>query len=159
MTEFEKADVDGNGSIDQSEWDRLALEDRRLKMADDDAQRDAQRKMAWFALFGMLLYPFAIIICNVANLDETKMKIATGELDWDLAAMKATENSWKDEWITLLFSIPLILAFCGDWGNQIVQAGFAALADMPGWYQYSLGGIVSASIGMRGVSKYFGGKK
>jgi len=30
---------------------------------------------------------------------------------------------------------------------------------MPAWYQYSLGGIVSASIGMRGVSKYFGGKK
>ena len=42
---------------------------------------------------------------------ETKMKIATGEIDWDIAAMKATENSWKDEWITLLFSIPLILAF------------------------------------------------
>ena len=30
---------------------------------------------------------------------QTKMKIATGELDWDLAAMKATENSWKDEWM------------------------------------------------------------
>src|SRR5210317_127471 len=87
---------------------------------------------------------------------EIKKKQLTGEIDWDLAAMKATENSWKDEWITLLFSIPLILAFCGDWGNQIVQAGFAALSDMPGWYQYSLGGIVSASIGMRGVSKYFG---
>jgi hypothetical protein len=88
-----------------------------------------------------------------------KMKIATGELDWDLAAMKATDNSLKDEWITLLFSIPLILAFCGDWGNEIVQDGFAALSNMPDWYQYSLGGIVSASIGMRGVSKYFGGKK
>ena len=62
MTEFQKADADGNGSIDQAEWDKLALEDKRLKMADDDAQRDAQRKMAWFALFGMLLYPFAIII-------------------------------------------------------------------------------------------------
>ena len=90
---------------------------------------------------------------------QTKMKIATGELDWDLEAMNATQNSWKDEWITLLFSIPLILAFCGDWGNQIVQAGFTALEVMPNWYQYSLGGIVSASIGMRGVSKFFGGKK
>ena len=89
---------------------------------------------------------------------ETKMKIATGEIDWDIAAMKATENSWKDEWITLLFSIPLILAFCGDWVNQIVQDGFLALSNMPSWYQYSLGGIVSASIGMRGVSKYFGKK-
>ena len=90
---------------------------------------------------------------------ETKMKIATGEIDWDIEAMKATQNSWKDEWITLLFSIPLILAFCGDWGNEIVQAGFTALEVMPDWYQYSLGGIVSASIGMRGVSKFFGGKK
>ena len=87
------------------------------------------------------------------------LKIATGEIDWDLEAMKATQNSWKDEWITLLFSIPLILAFCGDWGNEIVQRGFVALEVMPAWYQYSLGGIVSASIGMRGVSKFFGDKK
>lgn len=90
---------------------------------------------------------------------EIKKKQLTGEIDWDLAAIQATQNSWKDEWITLLFSIPLILAFCGDWGNDIVQRGFTALETMPVWYQYSLGGIVSASIGMRSVSKYFGAKK
>ena len=87
---------------------------------------------------------------------EIKKKQLTGESDWDLAAIQSTQNSWKDEWITLLFSIPLILAFCGDWGNSIVQAGFAALETMPTWYQYSLGGIVSASIGIRSVSKFFG---
>jgi len=90
---------------------------------------------------------------------ETKMKIATGEIDWDIAAMKATENSWKDEWITLLFSIPLILAFCGDWGNQIVQAGFTALSTMPDWYQYTLGVIVASSFAVRSATKFFGGKK
>jgi hypothetical protein len=90
---------------------------------------------------------------------EIKKKQLTGEIDWDIAAIQATQNSWKDEWITLLFSIPLILAFCGDWGNQIVQAGFTSLESMPTWYQYSLGGIVSASIGMRSVSKFFTGKK
>ena len=89
---------------------------------------------------------------------ETKMKIATGEIDWDIAAMKATENSWKDEWITLLFSIPLILAFCGDWGNQIVQAGFTALEVMPDWYQYTLGVIVAASFGVRSATRIFGRK-
>ena len=89
---------------------------------------------------------------------QTKMKIATGELDWDLEAMKATQNSWKDEWITLLFSIPLILAFCGDWGNDIVARGFESLEVMPQWYQIALGGIVSASIGMRSVGKFFGKK-
>ena len=87
---------------------------------------------------------------------EIKKKQLIGEIDWDLAAIQATQNSWTDEWITLLFSIPLILAFCGDWGNAIVQAGFAALETMPTWYQYSLGGIVSASIGIRSVSKFFG---
>jgi len=90
---------------------------------------------------------------------EIKKKQLTGEIDWDIEAIRATQNSWKDEWITLLFSIPLILAFCGDWGNQIVQAGFTSLEAMPTWYQYSLGGIVSASIGMRSVSKFFGGSK
>jgi len=89
---------------------------------------------------------------------EIKVKQATGEIDWDIEAIKATQNSWKDEWITLLFSIPLILAFCGDWGNDIVQRGFIALETMPAWYQYSLGGIVSASIGIRSVSKFFGKK-
>ena len=89
---------------------------------------------------------------------ETKMKIATGEIDWDIEAIKATQNSWKDEWITLLFSIPLILAFCGEWGNAIVAQGFASLEIMPQWYQIALGGIVSASIGMRSVSKFFGKK-
>lgn len=87
---------------------------------------------------------------------EIKKKQLTGEIDWDIEAIRATQNSWKDEWITLLFSIPLILAFCGDWGNEIVQAGFTSLEAMPTWYQYSLGGIVSASIGMRSVSKFFG---
>ena len=89
---------------------------------------------------------------------EIKKKQLTGEIDWDLEAMRATANSWKDEWITLLFSIPLILAFCGDWGNEIVAQGFASLAIMPQWYQIALGGIVSASIGMRSVSKFFGKK-
>jgi hypothetical protein len=86
---------------------------------------------------------------------EIKKKQLTGEIDWDIEAIKATQNSWKDEWITLLFSIPLILAFCGDWGNQIVQDGFTALEVMPTWYQVSLGGIVSASIGLRSISKFY----
>ncbi len=86
---------------------------------------------------------------------EIKKKQLTGEIDWDIEAIRATQNSWKDEWITLLFSIPLILAFCGDWGNQIVQAGFTSLEAMPTWDQVSLGGIVSASIGLRSISKFY----
>ena len=38
---------------------------------------------------------------------EIKKKQLTGEIDWDLAAIQATQNSWKDEWLTILFSVPL----------------------------------------------------
>jgi len=61
--------------------------------------------------------------------------------------------------LTILFSIPLILAFCGDWGREMVANGFAALEAMPAYYQYTLGVIVSASFAVRSATKFFGGKK
>ena len=85
-------------------------------------------------------------------------KKATGEIDWDLKMADASAHSWKDEWLTVLFSVPLILAFCGDWGRQIVSDGFTALETMPEYYQYTLGTIVAASFGMRGAAKFFGKK-
>ena len=39
---------------------KMYLEFKRKELDDQDAMRDAQRKMAWFALFGMLLYPFTL---------------------------------------------------------------------------------------------------
>ena len=87
-----------------------------------------------------------------------RMKEATGDIDWDLAAIRATQGSWKDEYVLILFSIPLVLSFCGEWGRAIVADGFQALSGMPDWYQYSLGVIVAASFGVRSAAKLFGKK-
>lgn len=84
---------------------------------------------------------------------------ATSEADWEKVMAQGSQNSWKDEWLTILFSIPLILAFCGDWGRGIVAAGFTALESMPDYYQYTLGVIVSASFAVRSATKFFGGKR
>ena len=86
-------------------------------------------------------------------------KKATGEIDWDLTMADASKHSWKDEWLTILFSVPLVLAFCGEWGRQVVTDGFYALDAMPDYYRYTLGIIVSASFGTRAATKFFGGKK
>ena len=88
---------------------------------------------------------------------EIKLKQATGEIDWDLAAIQATQNSWKDEWLTVLFSIPLVMAFVPGM-EEIVANGFQQLEQMPEWYQYSLGVIVAASFGVRSATKFFGKK-
>ena len=83
-------------------------------------------------------------------------KKATGEIDWDLKMADASANSWKDEWLTILFSVPLILAFCGEWGRQIVTDGFSALDAMPEYYSYTLVISFSACFGNRAESKFFG---
>tara|TARA_B100000674_G_scaffold475142_1_gene467898 strand:+ start:1102 stop:1485 length:384 start_codon:yes stop_codon:yes gene_type:complete len=80
-----------------------------------------------------------------------------GEADWDLEAIKNTQGSWKDEYLTILFSIPLLLCFL-PFTVEYVERGFEALSQTPDWYKYTLGVIVSASFGIKGASKFFGKK-
>jgi len=80
-----------------------------------------------------------------------------GEIDWDVEAIKGSKESWKDEYLTILFSIPLLLCFL-PFTVEYVERGFAALAMTPDWYKYTLGVIVSASFGIKGASKFIGKK-
>ena len=84
-------------------------------------------------------------------------KKATGELEWDLEMARGSQSSWKDEWLVILFSVPLILAFIPGM-EGVVSNGLAQLEAMPQWYQYSLGVIVAASFGVRSATKFFGKK-
>ena len=77
MTSFEEADKDRNGSIEKPEWDALLLEDKRRRLEDEDAHRDQTRKMAWFALWGMLLYPFGVVFTGALGLDNASSIIGS----------------------------------------------------------------------------------
>ena len=128
-------------------------------------------------MIGQLLGPITNIIGSIVSgkmeqkAAETKAKVAkaeaqaqimlsqaTSEANWEKVMAEGSRDSWKDEYLVLLYSIPLILSFSGDWGRQTVADGFNALSTMPSWYQYTLGVIVSASFGVRSASKFFGKK-
>ena len=64
-----KMDTNGDGHISAEEA-AMDLEFKRKRLEDQDAMRDAQRNMAWFALFGMLLYPFAVVAAGFVGLDQ-----------------------------------------------------------------------------------------
>ena len=65
------ADTNGDGKVSKEEQ-AMYLEFKRKELEDADAMRDAQRKMAWFSLFGMLLYPFAVVTASLAGLSEAQ---------------------------------------------------------------------------------------
>ena len=67
-------DRDGDGIVSDEE---IATEERMIRLQDlksdmenEDAKQDAQRRMAWFALWGMLLYPFAVVLAQWLGLDQ-----------------------------------------------------------------------------------------
>ena len=72
-SEYAHLDVDGDGVVtdEELEMDRkmLELQDLKSDMENEDKKQDAQRNMAWFALSGMLLYPFAVVLAVLIDLD------------------------------------------------------------------------------------------
>lgn len=73
--------------------------------------------------------------------DQEIDKIATNDMKY----------SWKDEWFTILLSIPVIMCFWPDPRVQeLVARGFQVLKnDTPEWYQYCFIGMIVASFGLR----------
>tara|TARA_Y100001970_G_C13889170_1_gene677788 strand:+ start:263 stop:595 length:333 start_codon:yes stop_codon:yes gene_type:complete len=63
------ADSNGDGKVSDKEHE-MYMEFKRKELEDADAMRDAQRTMAWYSLYGMLLYPIAIVVATVAGLDQ-----------------------------------------------------------------------------------------
>jgi hypothetical protein len=87
-------------------------------------------------------------------------KALDAEIEWDNTAVSQMSGSWKDEYLTLLLSAPMILAFMGDWGRTSVAEGFAAIAEAPDWYTVAFLSAVAASFGIRALVERFGlGKK
>ena len=66
---LKEADTNGDGYVSSQEL-AMYLEFKRKELEDQDAQRDAMRKMTWFALWGMLLYPVTIVIASWLDVDD-----------------------------------------------------------------------------------------
>ena len=66
---FHPADTNGDNVVSDEEH-QMYMEFRRKELEDQDAMRDAQRTMTWFALWGMLLYPATVMATEIMNLHQ-----------------------------------------------------------------------------------------
>lgn len=77
---------------------------------------------------------------------------------WEIQAMQGAATSWKDEWFTVLLSLPLILSFIPG-GDIYVQRGFEVLDGTPQWYQWAVLAAISFAFGRRVLPKFRKGKE
>jgi len=93
-----------------------------------------------------------------------KMSVIQNDANWESQMADASKDSWKDEFWTIILSIPLFMVGYAIAANDVtiidrVATGFAALENLPEWYQYLLFIAISSSFGVRGASKLMGMKK
>ena len=69
------ADTNGDGRVSTEEH-AMYLEFKRKELEDNDAQRDAIRKMAWFSLMGLLIYPIGIAVTSAFGMEKAANLIA-----------------------------------------------------------------------------------
>ena len=89
---------------------------------------------------------------ELTKLEATKTKIEK-DGNWDESAMKASDNSWKDEAWTLTFIFILFASFFPAL-QPYMQQGFLFLKnDCPDWISYGMLASIAGSFGLKGIAK------
>jgi hypothetical protein len=81
---------------------------------------------------------------NIQRLMDSDNKLA----EWESIQAENSGHSWKDEFWTVILSIPLVLCFVPEY-VEYIKEGFEVLKSMPEFYQYWLGVAILTSFGIR----------
>jgi len=96
---------------------------------------------------------------HAAKTDAQIEKISTGQkadIAWEQTSIST--SGWKDEWFTIILSIPAILCFIPGMDVYVVR-GFAALSETPKWYQWAFLVAVGSAFGYRKIADFMNLKK
>jgi|TARA_R110001583_G_scaffold9193_4_gene43373 uncharacterized ion transporter superfamily protein YfcC len=103
----------------------------------------------------------------IKNRQQTKMlvsdaerlhaqKMANGEVEYKKAVMANNNQGWKDEFVLILVSAPVMLLIWSIFSEDPeimmkVEMFFEYFNNMPFWYQALFIGVVSAIYGLKGA--------
>lgn len=77
---------------------------------------------------------------------EWRVKNIDADSAWEQASI--ANSGWKDEFVLIVLSIPLLLVFVPPLAPAVLQ-GFAVLDGTPEWYRWLLVMIYAATYGIR----------
>jgi hypothetical protein len=89
---------------------------------------------------------------------QAKMSVIQNDADWESKMADASANSWKDEYLVILLTSPVVAIMYGAMTGDVeiierVQFGLATLELLPDWLSYLLYVAVTASFGVKGADK------
>jgi len=102
-----------------------------------------------------------ILMSDAALLHAQKM--ANGEVEYQAAVRQSNDKGWKDEFVLILVSAPVLLLIWSVFSDdpniqQKLDIFFDKFSNLPFWYQALFIGIVSSIYGLKGA-EIFKGKK
>jgi len=83
-------------------------------------------------------------------------RMASGELEYKKAVIQNNQQGWKDEFVLILVSAPVMLLIWSIFSDDPeimmkVENFFEQFNNMPFWYQALFIGVVSAIYGLKGA--------
>nr|DAQ89811.1 MAG TPA: holin [Caudoviricetes sp.] len=85
---------------------------------------------------------------------EAKVQLMKAGLAADFAWENTAQaqSGWKDEWWTVVFTIPFVLSFYPPTA-QVIHDGFMAISAMPDWYMGLSSVVIGSAFGIRSIAK------
>ena len=83
------------------------------------------------------------------------MSKETSTADWERIMAESTKNSLKDEFVTVIVLIPVILCFIPGL-EDVVKNGFARLDELPEWYTWLVFAVCSCGYRNKGRQTIYG---
>lgn len=111
----------------------------KLTLASQERQRDMEFKKE-------------VHVARLENVRQGKLN----EAEWNLQSIR--NSSWKDEYLTIILSIPMILCFFPSLADDVLN-GFNILAQTPEWYRYLIGAMVASGFGLKQITNVMKARK
>ena len=84
-----------------------------------------------------------------------KIKKLTGTQSWEEKQAEASNGSWKDEYLTILITIPFIMTFgatfFGKEAEDAVARAVVSLQTLPSEYWYLMSATFAAAFAIKGI--------
>ena len=84
-------------------------------------------------------------------------KMSTGQLEYSGKLLEARQSDWKDEFILILLSLPIVMLSIAVYSDdptamEKMKLFFEYFSDLPFWYQTIFVGVIASVYGLKATN-------